>query len=636
MRRIFTGAKGATPGEPGSSLPPHRPDSDFPVPRISQRSIEHIKQQVDLVELVAPYCQLKRSGRSWKGLSPFTQEKTPSFYVHPDQGFYKCFSTGEGGDCFSFVMRMENLDFAEAIEFIAKKFNITLEYEEGGPSREEISQRKQLFDLHEFAANWFHQAFMKSKEAADVRRYWQENRGFSLETAAEFKIGYAPADALALSRACEQKKIPPSVMQASGLFFSFDNNQDYGRFKSRFRGRLMIPIRDVQSRVVAFTARQLPQTPADDPAREAKYVNSPETPLFHKGRILFGLDHARTHLKENDTFLMVEGQLDAIRCWTVGLHTAVAPQGTAVTEDQLSLLRRYEPSAIECLLDGDNAGRKAALRILPLSFKAGLEFRFLMLPEKADPDDLLRQGGAAALNNLRLQAKSSIELCLAEYLPDDHPPSTHEKTSALRAVFELVNHLSSEVAQEDYIHQAARMLRVDAGAAMKDFQKNRRAPTRAQTSTDRDPGTIQDPLLTQAAWELLWLVLRHPETLIIVSQYIDYEWIKSGSAVDCLLRRILVEHQEGLLEETTQIEKLIDNVEERQLLADIHCRELDIEYPEKEVKVCLQRLYRKNLEIRLHELEQDILNADPDQQLSLMRERKKIVQALNQPLIPSS
>ncbi len=603
------------------------------MPRVAQRSIEAIKHQVNLVDIVSPYAQLKRAGRSWKGLSPFTQEKTPSFYVHPDRGFYKCFSTGEGGDCFSFVMKMENLEFIEAVEFIAKKFNINLEYEEGGPSREEMSLRKQLFDLHELVTDWFHRCLMESEEAAPVRRYWEEQRGFSLDTAKDFKIGYAPARVDALAKLCEKKNIPTSVLHAAGLFFARDGEQTHSRFKSRFRGRLMIPIRDVQSRVVAFTARQLPQTPDDDPAREAKYVNSPETQIFHKGRILFGLDHARTHLKEGDRFVMVEGQLDAIRCWTVGLNTAVAPQGTAITEEQLTLLRRYEPAAVDCLLDGDSAGRKAALRALPLAFKAGLEFNFLLLPEKADPDDLLREQGAAALESLRENAKSGIELSISENLPPDRAPNTHEKMTALRAVFELIRNVESAVAQEDYIQIAAGLLRVDAQAALRDFKQNQhtRPPRRKDGTADAEPGPPKDPLLTQAAWELLWLVLHHPEHAGIVSQNTDYEWIDTDTTAGRLLCRILAEHSEGLLEDFNQIENLIDGIEERQLLADIHSRDLEIEEPEKQIKVCLERLFRKYHEIRIRDLEQSILNADPDQQLNLMKERKELNKVLNQP-----
>ena len=601
--------------------------------RIKQSSIETIKHQVSLVDVVAPYVQLKRAGRSWKGLSPFTQEKTPSFYVHPDRGFYKCFSTGEGGDCFTFIMKQENLEFYEAIEFLAKKFNVALEYEAGGPSREEVSLRKQLFDLHELAATWFHRQFLESGEAEPVRAYWKDARGFTRETADEVTIGYAPAARDALALYCQEQNVSTAAMHQSGLFYARDGEQNHAYFKSRFRGRLMIPIRDVQGRVVAFTARQLAQTPDDDPAREAKYVNSPETPIFHKGRILFGMDHARTHLKEGDSFLMVEGQLDAIRCWSVGLHTAVAPQGTAITDDQLHLMRRYEPSSVECLLDGDSAGRKAALRALPLAFKAGLEFRFLLLPEKADPDDLLREHGAAALEPLRATAKSGIELAISESLPADRKPTTHEKTTALRNVFELLRNVPSEVAREDYIEIAARLLSVDPQAALRDFQKMPPAPAgfKAAGEAEAPERTARDPLLTRANWELLWLVLHHPEHAKKLSEIIDYEWISGDSLAGRLLSRLLAELREDLIDNVSQIETIIENVEERQLLAEIHGRDLNVEEPAKQIENCLERLRRKHLDVKIKELEQRIIQANPDDQLTLMRERKILLRNISVP-----
>ncbi|MDQ8193558.1 DNA primase [Coraliomargarita sp. SDUM461004] len=604
------------------------------MPRVKQSSIETIKHQVNLVDVVAPYAQLKKAGRSWKGLSPFTQEKTPSFYVHPDRGFYKCFSTGEGGDCFTFIMKQENLEFIEAVEFLAKKFNISLEYEAGGPSREEVSLRKQIFELHELVTTWFHQQFLESQEAGPVRDYWKNKRGFSPETAKEVKIGYAPAAREALALYCKERKISTAAMLQSGLFFARDGERNHENFKSRFRGRLMIPIRDVQGRVVAFTARQLPQTPADDPAREAKYVNSPETSIFHKGRILFGMDHARTHLKDGDSFLLVEGQLDAIRCWSVGLHTAVAPQGTAITDDQMHLLRRYEPNSIECLLDGDSAGRKAALRALPLAFKAGLEFRFLLLPEKADPDDLLREQGAEALVPLRASSKSGIELLIAENLPKDRPPSTHEKTTALRAVFELLHHVPSEVAREDYIQIAARLVNVDPMAALRDFQKVPAPRPAYQQQEKAQPASKakRDPLLTQATWELLWLVLHHPEYANKLSEIIDYEWINTDSTTGRLLSRLLAELREGMIESVEQIENIIDTVEERQLLADIHSRELLVEVPSKQIEFCLERLRRNYVEAQIKQLEQKIINSDPETQIRLMRERKALLRNVALPL----
>lgn len=597
--------------------------------RIAQKSIETIKQQVNLLDVVAPYVELKRSGSSWKGLSPFTQEKTPSFYVHPDRGFYKCFSTGEGGDCFTFIMKLENLEFPEAIEFLAKKFNIPLEYEAGGPSKETISLRKQLFEIHEIAATWFHQQFLESEEASPVRTYWQEQRGFSIETANEFKIGYAPASLNALALYFKSRDISTAAMLQSGLFFARENQDNYAAFKSRFRGRLMIPIRDVQGRVIAFTARKLEQTPEDDPAYEAKYVNSPETPIFQKGKVLFGIDHARKHLKAGENFLFVEGQLDAIRCWSVGLHTAVAPQGTAVTDEQLQLMRRYQPGCVECLLDGDKAGRSAALRILPLAFKAGLEFRFLLLPEKSDPDDLLRTQGTKALEPLREHSKSAIELALSEYLPEDSPPTTAEKKAALDNVYALLDNVSSQIAKEDYISVAARLLKVMENedlhehlAALKTRKSNYRRKSAKPVYSSN-----QDMRLTDGTWELLWHILHFPEYSKRISEIIDYEWIDRESNAGLLLQRIVAEIREGLIEDASEIEHLIETVEDRILLADLFSKDLEVDSAEAKINRYLNFMYRNYLSNQLTQLKRQVAETSPENQRLLMR---KVVEARNE------
>ena len=594
-----------------------------------------MKHQVNLVDVVSPYVQLKRAGRSWKGLSPFTQEKTPSFYVHPDRGFFKCFSTGEGGDLFSFVMKMENLEFIESVEFIARKFNINLEYEAGGPSKSDLSLRKQIFAVNELAANWFHHQFMKSEEAAPVRQYWNKTRGFDTATAEAHKIGYAPAALNALALLCQKREISTQAMHQSGLFYAYDNESDHTRFKSRFRGRLMIPIRDVQGRVVAFTARQLPQTPDDDPAREAKYVNSPETPIFHKGRILFGMDHARTHLKDGDSFLLVEGQLDAIRCWSVGLHTAIAPQGTALTEDQLHLLRRYDPKSVECLLDGDRAGRKAALRYVPLALKAELDFRFLLLPEKTDPDDLLREQGAEALEPLRNNALNGIQLSVSESLPPDRAPNPHEKTAALRQVFELLQHIPSLVAREDYLTQAARLLRVDPELALREFRQFApRSDSSPPKTSPSAPSNSTDGLLTQATWDLLWLVYHHPEYATATANVTDFEWLDTHSPDGRILARILAEIQEGLLENNQAIESLLETDEDRQILAEISLRDLEVEHPARQINDCLKTLCRNHLQKLKQDLEQKVANTDLSEEtrLQLMREVRTLRDTLSKPL----
>lgn len=576
--------------------------------RVSTQSIEALKLQVNLVDVVAPYVQLKQAGRSWKGLSPFTSEKTPSFYVHPDKGFYKCFSTGEGGDLFSFIMKLENIEFPEAVEFIAKRFNFQLSYEAGGPDLATQSLRKQLFELHELVSEWFHRQLLESATAENVRHYWQTKRAFDLKVAQQFKIGFAPPEPYALYHYCRQKNIQQEALQASGLFFNSHQSKRSAELKSRFRGRLMIPIRDVQGRVVAFTARQLEETPSDDPSREAKYVNSPETQIFQKGRILFGMDHARKHVSDSQGFLMVEGQLDAIRCWTCGLNTAVAPQGTAITEEQIHLLQRYQPPYVYCLLDGDQAGRKATERILPIAFKSGIDFRFICLEEGQDPDELLAEKGAAAIEALQAYALNPIELTIQTQLPDTKSASTAQKIRVLQALFDLIRHEPSTVAREDYIQISAKLLGVDPLAALRDYQQfAARAQTKNASHQQKNLENTKstDTRLTQAGWELLSHILHFPNYASSIAKAVHHEWINTSQAEGKLLVRLLAEYREGLLESTDSLEKLIRSEFDRKLLADIYSRELEIENPKQQIEICIQTLYKNYLSNRLDKLKTD-------------------------------
>ena len=215
------------------------------MPRLHRDFVAELKARIDLHDVVAPYVSLKRSGADWKGLSPFNQEKTPSFYVHPDKGFFKCFSSGEAGDAISFIQKVENLEFQEAVEFLATRFNINLRYEEtadGSPAAQSFSHRKALFDIHELAMSWYREKFWADDEGGHfIRKYWTQERHFPDEVAKEFGIGYAPPDSSGLLRLFTEKGIPQEVLDKSGLFFDRKGRTD---FLTRFRGRLMIPIRD--------------------------------------------------------------------------------------------------------------------------------------------------------------------------------------------------------------------------------------------------------------------------------------------------------------------------------------------------------------------------------------------------------
>src|ERR1019366_7545424 len=383
------------------------------MPVIKPTCVRDLKLRVNLADVVSRVVTLRKAGGArLHGVCPFHNEKTPSFNVDPDKGFYKCFGCGKAGDAITFVRETEQLSFTEAVEGRGQRHGIAIEYEEGpGRSREERSLRQELFDIHERAAAHFHEAFRAPGAAGDfMRAYWTGERRFEPALANEFRIGAAAPDGGGLGAAIQRMRYSEEALRRCGLFFIRDDAMiTVGALRPRFRGRLMIPIRDHQGRVVAFTARQSALTPEDHPARAAKYANPPEPPIFTKGNLLFNLDRARSAVGEGRPFVMVEGQLDALRCWSVGLKTAVAPQGTSITEGQLALLRRYH-AEVECFFDSDAAGQKAALRMLPMALKAGVEVRFLTLAgdAKVDPDLLFLEHGIKAYDEVRRGALSAI------------------------------------------------------------------------------------------------------------------------------------------------------------------------------------------------------------------------------------
>ncbi|HLP10199.1 MAG TPA: DNA primase [Opitutaceae bacterium] len=514
------------------------------MPMIKPASIRDLKSRVNIVDIVGGVVSLRKAGASFKGLCPFHNEKTPSFHVSPDRGLYKCFGCGKGGDSISFVMETEHLGFTEAAETLARRFNIPLEYEEGGPTREERSLRQELYDLHERAAELFHEAL---KGAAAIgtfmRGYWTEKRRFPLELADEFKIGAVDESGGGLAALLAKQKYSEEAFRQCGLFFVREGAPfSVGALKHRFRGRLMIPIRDIQGRVVAFTARQTDLTPADDPAREAKYVNSPETPIFTKGELLFNLDRARTHSGEAP-FVMVEGQLDAMRCWHAGLKTVVAPQGTAITERQLHLLHRLNPR-LECFLDGDSAGRKAAFRLLPLALKVGMEVKFLQLSVGKDPDELFRDHGMTAYEELRGRALDGITFACRAILPDPTNASALDRQEAVKQLFEIIANSSSETALESYLTQIQRELRLGRGV-LADFETFRRSARGGGIALDQQAPATPDSGVTEtyrpvgAEEHLLLLCLHHEELGPPLATLIQHDWIDDTSIPGRLLNRAL-------------------------------------------------------------------------------------------------
>lgn len=348
--------------------------------------LDEIRARLPVSDVVGRRVRLKRQGREFAGLSPFNPEKTPSFFVNDQKGFYHCFSSGKHGDIFRFLMETEGLSFPEAVERLAQEAGVALPK----PDQREVvreRERASLADVVELAAQFFQETFRLSAGAA--ARAYAERRGLRPETIREFRVGCAPAERDALKRHLLGKGVDEDAMLAAGLVIKPDDGRPS---YDRFRNRLIIPIQDERGRVVAFGGRAL--SAEDNP----KYLNSPETELFHKGLMLFNGHRARAAAHESGQVVVTEGYLDAIAVWQAGIKSVVATLGTAFTEEQIQRLWRYAAEPVVCF-DGDRAGVKAAHRaidrILP-QLKSGFSFNFCFLPDGKDPDELIAAGGRAA------------------------------------------------------------------------------------------------------------------------------------------------------------------------------------------------------------------------------------------------
>ncbi len=361
--------------------------------RFTPQFLDEIRSRLPVSQVVARKVALKKAGREFKGLSPFKIEKSPSFFVNDQKGFYHCFASGAHGDIFKFVMETEGLSFLEAVERLAEEAGLPLPApaERGPQAQQRTDERTRLYELMEMAVR-FYEDRLSGPQGQEARRYL-EKRGLRRETIQTFRMGYAPGSRSALKEALGGRGFTADEMIQAGMLVAGD---DIPVPYDRFRNRVMFPITDTKGRTIAFGGRALD---ADTPA---KYLNSPETPLFHKGAVLFNAFRARPLAYDKGRIIAVEGYMDAIALSEAGFGETVAPLGTALTENQVQLLWRMAPEPILCF-DGDSAGRKAAFRavetVLP-HLKPGFSVQFAFLPDGLDPDDLIRAQGSAAFEQI--------------------------------------------------------------------------------------------------------------------------------------------------------------------------------------------------------------------------------------------
>ena len=416
--------------------------------RFTPQFLDELRARLPVSEVVGRRVKLKRAGKEWKGLSPFQQEKSPSFFVNDQKGFYHDFSSGKHGDIISFLMETEGVGFTEAVERLASMAGVPLPAVTPDAARQE-QRRKTLHDVMELAAKFF-QDTLTSRNGAKARGYLAD-RAISPATQLQFRLGYAAGERFALKEHLGAQGISTEDMVEAGLLIG---GEDIPVPYDRFRDRVIFPITDLRGRVIAFGGRALEKDVS------AKYLNSPETPLFHKGDNLYNHAPARQAAHDGASLVVVEGYVDVIAMVTTGFAASVAPLGTALTENQLALLWKMADEPILCF-DGDRAGQKAAYRAADMALphlKPGKSLRFALLPEGQDPDDLARSGGRGAIEEVISAARGLSEVIWSREIEGGNF-ATPERRAALEArIGELSNGIRDEVVRRYYRQDFAERL----------------------------------------------------------------------------------------------------------------------------------------------------------------------------------
>jgi DNA primase len=421
------------------------------MPRISEESIRKVAETNDIVDVVGSYLQLKRAGTAYKALCPFHREKTPSFTVNPSRQTFRCFGCGAGGGVIRFVMDYEQVPFTEAVRRLARRSGILLVEESGQPGEEDNRHlRARLLALHKAVADWYHEELLRAPGAEEARAYLRE-RGLHKDIAVRWRLGYAPSTPRACLQFALSRGFTEEEIISSGIC---GRSEERGEIYDRFRGRIMIPIHNDYGEVVGFSGRIL-----DPDQSPAKYVNSPETPIFQKGRLLFGLHLSKRAIMEKDAAIVCEGQFDLITAYEAGVTNVIAPQGTAFTPQQAALLKRFASTAILCF-DADAAGQKAIDRSLPALLAQEIAVKVLPLPPGDDPDTLIRREGGEAFAEKARQARDILgfQLDKAETSGALETPEGIARTA--RALAPLVRMFPDAVQRDAAIQEIARRLRV--------------------------------------------------------------------------------------------------------------------------------------------------------------------------------
>ncbi len=449
---------------------------------ITKATVDRIMEATDIVEVIGEFVQLKKRGANFVGLSPFANERTPSFTVSPAKGIFKDFSSGKGGSAVTFLMELEKFTYPEALKWLAKKYGIEVEETvEAAENKEEEHRRESLMIVTGYAAKFFHESLLDTDEGKAIGLSYFKERGFTNETIAKFELGYSPDQWEAFTGEAIKQGYQEEFLVDSGLSVKRDNGSLY----DRYRGRVMFPIHSFTGRIIAFGGRTLKSD-----KNVPKYVNSPESEIYHKSNVLYGLYFAKKAIREEDNCYLVEGYADVLSVHQAGIENVVASSGTSLTVEQIRLISRFTKN-ITILYDGDAAGIKASLRGLDMILEEGLNVKVVLFPDGDDPDSYVRKVGTAAFKAHIDKNKKDFILYKTDILLKDAGNDPIKRSEVIREIVESIAKIPDSIKASVFIKECSHILQIDERSLISELNKMRLAKAKKDS---QQPTRIAEPV----------------------------------------------------------------------------------------------------------------------------------------------
>jgi len=606
----------------------------------SSATLERIRAASDIVDVIGASVPLKKAGANFVALCPFHKEKTPSFSVNPHRQIFHCFGCHKGGDVFAFVKEYENIGFVDAVRRLADRAKIPIELDQSPGEQQSRHVKDQLLQIHEqIAQRW--QNCLLNEAAGQLARDYLARRGVSPEAVKLFRLGAAPDAWDDTVNWAKSKGHELPLVEQAGLIIQKTGdahapqprtpNSQLRNYYDRFRGRLMFPICDEQGRVIGFSGRIL----AGD-EKTAKYVNSPETPIFTKSKVFFGLDKSKRALLDAQSAIVCEGQLDLIACFMAGVQNIVAPQGTAFTEQQARILKRYVDEAVLCF-DSDEAGQNAAVRSLDHLLASGVAVRVAVVPAPHDPDSFIKAKGGEAFRKLVENAEGFFDYYLNRLGTLHDADSDKGRSTILREMAQAVHKTGNVVLIDKYAQKTALRLGVSPEAVRAEFAKVQSSKFEVQSSESDDPAlSVERETLNRPSPQEFWLLkllLLHDDLVGWAALHLDMNWMAHPLARKIVEQRLAAQTNETWKSLAAFLDEC-ETPEMRSLVTEAAAEDRRIPNPEQQLADVALRLRNQFLDRQIAALTHKISQPDIPhaEQNELLHEREKLREQKRAPL----